>query len=43
MIRVPPDVVHYAEAIGDEVCLNLDVFAPVRQDYLHLVQYQAKD
>ena len=40
MVRVPPDVVHYAEAVGDEVCLNLDVFAPVRKDYLHLVDYQ---
>lgn len=40
MIRVPPDVIHYAEAVGDEVCLNLDVFAPVRVDYLHLVEYQ---
>lgn len=39
MVRVPPDVVHYAEAVGDEVCLNLDVFAPVRADYLHLVDY----
>ena len=40
MVRVPPDVIHYAEAVGDEVCLNLDVFAPVRVDYLHLVEYQ---
>ena len=37
MVRVPPNVVHYAEPVGDEVCLNLDVFAPVRADYLHLV------
>ena len=40
MVRVPPNVVHYAESVGDEVCLNLDVFAPVRADYLHLVNYQ---
>jgi quercetin dioxygenase-like cupin family protein len=40
MVRVPPDVVHWAEPVGDEVCLNLDVFAPVREDYLHLVEYQ---
>ena len=40
MVRVPPNVVHYAEAVGDEVCLNLDVFAPPRADYLHLVDYQ---
>ena len=40
MVRVPPDIVHWAEPVGDEVCLNLDVFAPARADYLHLVQYQ---
>jgi len=40
MVHVPPNVVHWAEPVGDEVCLNLDVFAPVRQDYLHLVEYQ---
>jgi quercetin dioxygenase-like cupin family protein len=40
MVRVPPDVVHWAEPVGDEVCLNLDIFAPVREDYLHLVEYQ---
>lgn len=40
MMRVPPDVVHWAEPVGDEVCLNLDVFSPVRDDYRHLVAYQ---
>ena len=40
MVRVPPDVMHWAEPVGDEVCLNLDVFSPVREDYLHLVDYQ---
>jgi quercetin dioxygenase-like cupin family protein len=42
MVRVPPDVMHWAEPVGDEVCLNLDVFSPVREDYLHLVEYQDK-
>lgn len=41
MIRIPPHVVHYAEPVGDEVVLNLDVFAPLREDYRHLVDYQA--
>jgi len=36
-------VVHYAEPIGDEPALNLDVFAPIRDDYLHLVEYQESD
>jgi quercetin dioxygenase-like cupin family protein len=41
MIRIPPGVMHYAEPLGDEVALNLDVFAPMRDDYRHLVEYQA--
>ncbi|GAB3066128.1 cupin domain-containing protein [Stenotrophomonas tumulicola] len=40
MIRIPPDVIHYAEPIGEEVVLNLDVFSPLRRDYQHLVDYQ---
>jgi hypothetical protein len=32
--------VHYAEPVGDEIVLNLDVFAPLRDDYRHLVDYQ---
>ncbi len=43
LIRIPPDVVHYAEPIGDEPALNLDVFAPIRDDYRHLVEYQETD
>ncbi|MDP2119861.1 MAG: cupin domain-containing protein [Hoeflea sp.] len=43
MVRIPPDVVHCGEAIGDEVALNLDVFAPVREDYKHLTAYQEAD
>lgn len=40
VIRVPPDVMHYGEPIGDEPVLNLDVFSPFRDDYRHLVEYQ---
>ena len=40
MMRVPPDVVHYAVPVGDEVCLNIDVFAPARADYAFLTEYQ---
>ena len=43
LIRIPPDVMHYAEPIGDEPALNLDVFAPIRDDYRHLVEYQESD
>lgn len=41
MIRIPPHVVHYAEPIGDDVVMNLDVFSPIRDDYRHLIEYQA--
>jgi hypothetical protein len=34
-------VVHYAEPIGDDVVMNLDVFSPIRDDYRHLIEYQA--
>jgi quercetin dioxygenase-like cupin family protein len=40
VVRVPPNVEHYGEPIGEEPVLNLDVFAPFRQDYRHLVEYQ---
>ena len=43
VIRVPPHTIHYAEPVGDEVALNLDVFAPIRDDYAHLVKYQEAD
>ncbi|MCZ7569772.1 MAG: cupin domain-containing protein [Ardenticatenaceae bacterium] len=40
VFRIPPHVVHFAEVVGDEVALNLDVFAPPRDDYRHLTRYQ---
>ncbi len=40
MLRVPPHTTHFVEATGSEVALNLDVFAPGRDDYMHLVEYQ---
>lgn len=43
LIRIPPDVRHYAEVIGDEPVMNLDVFSPIREDYRHLVDYQEDD
>lgn len=39
-IRIPPNVKHYAEPLGDEPALNLDVFAPIRDDYRHLADHQ---
>lgn len=43
VIRIPPNVEHYGEPIGDEPVLNLDVFSPIRDDYRHLVEYQQAD
>lgn len=40
VLRVPPDVVHGGTPIGDEVVMNLDIFCPIRPDYLHLVEHQ---
>lgn len=40
LVRIPPGVMHYGEPIGDEEVLNLDVFAPLREDYRHLIAYQ---
>lgn len=43
VVRIPPDVVHAGEALGEETAVNLDVFAPVRDDYRHLTEYQEAD
>ena len=43
MIRIPAGVLHYAEPVGDEVVLNLDIFAPIRPDYSHLIAHQEQD
>jgi len=43
VVRIPPDVMHCGEPVGDEVAVNLDVFAPVRDDYRHLTAYQEND
>jgi len=41
MVRIPAHTVHFTEVVGNETALNLDVFAPRREDYEHLVKYQA--
>ena len=33
LVVIPPNVVHYAEVVGDETVVNLDVFAPARPEY----------
>ncbi len=39
---IPPDVTHFADILGDEPALNLDIFGPVREDYLHLTKTQTE-
>ncbi|NPV69840.1 MAG: cupin domain-containing protein [Firmicutes bacterium] len=34
LLVVPPNVMHYAEIIGDETVVNLDVFTPKREEYV---------
>jgi len=39
-VRIPANVPHTGWTIGDEVVLNIDVFAPAREDYLFLAVNQ---
>ncbi len=39
VLLVPAGVVHYIEPLGDETVHNIDVFAPAREDYLHLLEW----
>jgi quercetin dioxygenase-like cupin family protein len=40
-LAIPANLPHTARIIGEEIVLNVDVFAPVRDDYLHLVEHEA--
>jgi mannose-6-phosphate isomerase-like protein (cupin superfamily) len=42
VMLVPAGVEHYIEPTGSEPVLNLDVFAPARQDYLHLLDWMTE-
>lgn len=39
LLLVPRGAMHYIEPVGDESCLNLDIFVPPRSDLLHLIAY----
>ena len=41
VIRIPPNVEHWAEAPEDGRAEQLDIFAPIRPDYYELTQYQS--
>ncbi len=40
VLRIPPGAMHTAWPKGDDVVLNVDVFAPIRSDYLFLTAHQ---
>jgi mannose-6-phosphate isomerase-like protein (cupin superfamily) len=39
-VYIPADLPHGGEPVGDERVLNIDVYAPVRKDYLPLAVHQ---
>lgn len=39
MLLVPAGAMHYIEPLGDDRCLNLDIFVPPRSDLQHLMSY----
>jgi quercetin dioxygenase-like cupin family protein len=41
VLVIPAGVVHHIEPTGDDPVLNLDVFAPPRADYAHLVEWMS--
>ncbi|MGY4708453.1 cupin domain-containing protein [Mycolicibacterium sp. CBM1] len=41
VLQIPADAPHTAWLIGEDVALNVDVYAPVREDYRYLVDHQA--
>ena len=43
VLLIPAGEVHFCEPIGDETVHNLDVFAPARDDYLHLIEWMRAD
>jgi mannose-6-phosphate isomerase-like protein (cupin superfamily) len=36
---IPAGVEHYIEPTGNQTVENIDVFAPARDDYLHLLEW----
>jgi quercetin dioxygenase-like cupin family protein len=39
-LYIPAGTPHTGRVAGDEAVLNIDVFAPVRGDYLYLAEHQ---
>lgn len=43
LLYIPAGVEHYIEPKGEERVLNMDVFAPARADYHHLLEWMVKE
>lgn len=43
LLRVPPNAEHFIEVLGDKPVFEIDVFAPVRADYAHLLDHQRSE
>jgi|1185.fasta_scaffold146920_2 quercetin dioxygenase-like cupin family protein len=41
-VYIPAGAMHGMEVVGSEPVLNVDVFSPAREDYLHLVEEQPR-
>ena len=39
VMLIPAGTEHYIEPVGEEPVENIDVFAPAREDYLHLIEW----
>lgn len=39
IMLIPAGVEHYIEPLGEETVENVDIFAPARADYLHLLEW----
>jgi quercetin dioxygenase-like cupin family protein len=39
IMLIPAGVEHYIEPVGDETVENIDLFAPARDDYAHLLEW----
>lgn len=42
-VVIPPLVMHRGYARGDETVSIMEIFSPVRRDYIHLVSYQRRN
>jgi mannose-6-phosphate isomerase-like protein (cupin superfamily) len=42
-VDVPAFAMHRGYALGEETASLIEIFSPVRHDYIHLVEYQQED